>query len=72
MVDHIPSVPGDCSYLHLHLKAVALPVTDLGIAQIAAETGVAEGTVKSRLSRGRARLADLLDDGAQDKEDRHV
>ena len=47
-------------------------LADLGIAQIAAETGVAEGTVKSRLSRGRARLADLLDDGAQDKEDRHV
>ena len=34
----------------------------LGTAEIAAETGVAEGTVKSRLSRARSRLAELLDE----------
>jgi len=43
-------------------------LADLGTAEIAAELGIPEGTVKSRLSRARARLADLLDE----KEDRHV
>ena len=41
---------------------------DMGTAQIAAELGIAEGTVKSRLSRAREKLAGLLDD----KEERHV
>lgn len=35
---------------------------DLSVADIARETGVATGTVKARLSRGRAALAVLLDD----------
>jgi RNA polymerase sigma-70 factor (ECF subfamily) len=35
---------------------------DLGTAEIAAELGIPEGTVKSRLARARARLADLLDE----------
>jgi RNA polymerase sigma-70 factor (ECF subfamily) len=43
-------------------------LADLGVAEVAAELGVPEGTVKSRLSRARTRLADLLDE----KEDRHV
>jgi len=43
-------------------------LADLGIAEIAGELGIPEGTVKSRLSRARARLADLLNE----KEDRHV
>jgi len=43
-------------------------LADLGVAEIAAELGIPEGTVKSRLSRARARLADLLDE----KEGRHV
>ena len=47
-------------------------LADLSIVQIASELGLAEGTVKSRLSRGRARLADLLDDSTPDKEGRHV
>jgi RNA polymerase sigma-70 factor (ECF subfamily) len=35
-------------------------IADLPVAQVAAETGVAEGTVKARLSRGRTALAELL------------
>ncbi len=35
-------------------------LADLSVADIAAETGVAEGTVKSWLSRGRAALAEHL------------
>lgn len=37
-------------------------LADLGTAEIAHELGVPEGTVKSRLSRGRERLAPMLDD----------
>jgi len=44
-------------------------LADLGTAEIAAELGIAEGTVKSRLSRARTRLADLLDER---EEPRHV
>lgn len=38
-------------------------VCDLSVHQIAVEVGVPEGTVKARLSRGRAALRALLDDG---------
>ena len=44
-------------------------LADLGTAEIAAELGIPEGTVKSRLSRARAKLADLLDER---EEPRHV
>jgi RNA polymerase sigma-70 factor (sigma-E family) len=37
-------------------------LADLGPAEIAHELGLPEGTVKSRLSRARERLAPLLDD----------
>lgn len=37
---------------------------DLSVAEVARETGAPEGTVKARLSRGRAALAELLDPGA--------
>jgi RNA polymerase sigma-70 factor, ECF subfamily len=37
---------------------------DLPVEAVAAQTGVSAGTVKSRLSRGRERLADLLDPDA--------
>jgi RNA polymerase sigma-70 factor, ECF subfamily len=40
---------------------------DLSVEQIAAESGVAPGTVKSWLSRGRARLAEVLRDLAPDR-----
>jgi RNA polymerase sigma-70 factor, ECF subfamily len=43
-------------------RAVSLHyLADLSIAEIAAEEGVAEGTVKSWLSRGRAALAAYID-----------
>ncbi len=35
---------------------------DLGTAEIARELGIPQGTVKSRLARGRSRIAPLLDD----------
>ena len=51
-----------------HREVVVLHyLADLDIAEVAAELGIPEGTVKSRLSRARARLADLL----EDKEERH-
>jgi RNA polymerase sigma-70 factor (sigma-E family) len=37
-------------------------LADLRTADIATELGISEGTVKSRLARGRGRLAHLLDD----------
>ncbi|MCX4818506.1 SigE family RNA polymerase sigma factor [Streptomyces sp. NBC_01142] len=49
---------------------------DLTIEQIAAETGAPAGTVKARLSRGRAALARLLSaesgDSAEEREGSHV
>jgi RNA polymerase sigma-70 factor (sigma-E family) len=44
-------------------------LADLGTAEIAAELGIPEGTVKSRLSRARGRLATLLE---EKEEPRHA
>ena len=44
-------------------------LADQGTAEIARELSIPEGTVKSRLSRARARLADLLN---ETEEERHV
>jgi RNA polymerase sigma-70 factor (ECF subfamily) len=41
---------------------------DLPVAQIAAETGVAVGTLKARLARGRTALAAILGTQVQEKE----
>lgn len=46
-------------------------LADLGTAAIAAELGIPEGTVKSRLSRARGQLAGLLDDSLGE-EPRHA
>jgi RNA polymerase sigma-70 factor (ECF subfamily) len=43
-------------------------LADLGTGQIADELGIPEGTVKSRLSRARGRMAELLDE----EESRHA
>lgn len=52
---------------HGQREAVAMHhLADLPVAEVAALLGVAEGTVKARLSRGRAALAVLLDDRADD------
>jgi RNA polymerase sigma-70 factor, ECF subfamily len=46
---------------------------DLPVETVAAQTGVSVGTVKSRLSRGRERLAGLLDaEPSEPKEERHA
>jgi RNA polymerase sigma-70 factor (ECF subfamily) len=48
-------------------EAIALHhVADLGVRQIAELLGVPEGTVKARLARGRAKLAPLVDDLADE------
>ncbi|WP_109508211.1 RNA polymerase sigma factor [Nocardioides speluncae] len=55
-------------------EALALHyLADLPINEVAAATGVAVGTVKARLSRGRQALAALLDSTSRAmKEDRHA
>ncbi len=44
-------------------------IVDLPIREIAAQLGVAEGTIKARLTRGRARLAPLVHEFADDAEE---
>jgi len=44
-------------------------IADLSVADIAANLGIPEGTVKARLSRGRSRLAELLADEPEDHPD---
>lgn len=52
-------------------EAIALHhLADLPVHEVAATLGVPVGTVKARLSRGRARLAGLLD--TTQEEERHV
>ena len=54
-IDALRKVPGE------QRRALVLYyVCDLSVAQIAAETGVPDGTVKARLARGRAALAPHL------------
>lgn len=48
-------------------------LADLPVAEVALQLGVSEGTVKSRLSRARGRLAPLLDDNPNEREElRHA
>lgn len=42
-------------------------LVDLSVAEVARELGVPEGTVKARLSRGRAALAEILGDPSLDE-----
>jgi RNA polymerase sigma-70 factor (ECF subfamily) len=47
--------------VHQRLVVVLFHLADLPLAEIAEQTGVPVGTVKARLSRGRAALAALLE-----------
>ncbi len=71
--DHVALVAG-LRRLPAELREVIalFHVADLRIRDIAELLGVPEGTVKARLSRGRARLATHLDPYADDKEADHV
>lgn len=48
---------------HQRAAIVLVDLHELSVAEAAAALGVAEGTVKSRCSRGRAMLAEILRDG---------
>lgn len=62
--DHVAVVQALQQIPEAQRRAVVLHhLCDLPVTAIAAETGVAEGTVKARLSRGRTALMSLLDDG---------
>lgn len=51
-------------------EAIALHhIVDLPVREVAAQLGVAEGTIKARLARGRARLAPLVHEFADDTEE---
>ena len=59
--DHVALVTALAQLPHdLRLTAVLHYVADLSTTQVAAELDIPEGTVKSRLSRARAALAELL------------
>jgi len=61
--DHVAVVAALRRLPPVQAEAVALHhLADLPVDEIAELTGVAVGTVKARLSRGRARLAELLAD----------
>lgn len=62
-VDHVAVVTALAQLPEPTRRAIVLHyVGDLSVAEVARELGVAEGTVKSRLSRGRDALAALLTD----------
>src|SRR3712207_2442684 len=61
--DHVAVVRALAELDHDQRQVMVLRyLADLGTAEIARELGLPEGTVKSRLSRGRERLAPFLDE----------
>jgi RNA polymerase sigma-70 factor (ECF subfamily) len=67
LIDALRKVPAE------QRRAIVLyHLCDLTVAQIAAETGVPEGTVKARLARGRAALAPFLSDAEDQTAGREV
>ena len=70
--DHVALVRALAQLDDGHRAVVVLHhLADLGIAQIAGELGIPEGTVKSRLSRALGRLAELLDERTDEREEPH-
>jgi RNA polymerase sigma-70 factor (sigma-E family) len=68
--EHVAIVAALAEVDHEQREVVVLHyLADLGVAEIAAELGIPQGTVKSRLSRARTKLAHLLDER---EEPRHV
>ncbi|GAA1698228.1 SigE family RNA polymerase sigma factor [Kribbella yunnanensis] len=66
LVDALRRLPWD------QREAITLHhIVDLSVREIAAQLGIPEGTVKARLTRGRARLAPLLSTFAEEEVD-HV
>lgn len=77
--ERLPGPDPDLIVLVAALATLPVPVrtalvlhhlVDLSVAEVARETGVPEGTVKARLSRGRRALAAAL--SIDDREDAHV
>jgi RNA polymerase sigma-70 factor (ECF subfamily) len=65
--DHVAVVNALAQIPEAQRRALVLHhLCDLPVAEVAAETGVPVGTVKARLSRGRAALQSLLGDGPVD------
>jgi RNA polymerase sigma-70 factor, ECF subfamily len=65
--DHVVLVEALSLLPEAQRRAIVLHhVCDLPVSAVAAEVGAPEGTVKARLSRGRAALMALLDDGPTD------
>ena len=61
--EHVALVTALSELDHHQRQVVVLHhLAELGTAEISAELGVPEGTVKSRLARGRSRLAELLEE----------
>ena len=68
--DHVAIVAALAQLDRVQRQVVVLHhLADLGTAEISAELGIPEGTVKSRLARARSQLADLLN---EKEEPRHV
>jgi RNA polymerase sigma-70 factor (sigma-E family) len=61
--DHVAIVTALSQLDRVQRQVVVLHhLADLGTAEISAELGIPEGTVKSRLARARSQLADLLNE----------
>ncbi len=72
--DHVALVEALRQLPYEQREAIALHhIVDLPVREIAGQLGVPEGTVKARLARGRARLAPLVrefaDDAARDAQE---
>ncbi|QNE20815.1 RNA polymerase sigma factor [Kribbella qitaiheensis] len=68
--DHVALVEALRQLPYEQREAIALHhIVDLPVREIAVQLGVAEGTVKARLSRVRARLAPLVQEFADDAQE---